>query len=520
MFYPPTIPINIFSFLILCLFWGGVSYWLSKRSDEPAREKWLFHGLIGVLSSLATLLLLTAFSFVPDDWSAVRMAVPLSLFYGYPLYPDINSNPANCNVYLPLGFLHYLPAAFLGFVLKSPSVCLFLGWITSLVLYFAPLLILIYRLTVEFRYKIILFLLAFIITFSVAPLRYVATMIHVDTLSIFLLGGAICIICPISKLHEPRKYALYIFGVFVSASLFVKQTTIPISFLIWMGAFVVFPKARLKIFLPAFFSFFILCMFFYVFIENKLMWFYCFEIASKTPQVLSFLDSSVALVKYNYQLIVLFFLLLLFQAKISLKPIKATIHSSIFIFLAPAFIVAILLSIYTFTKWGADSNHFILPSYLLTIFVVIVMSEFITNNKKIHFYVAMVFAIAFVLLGLKSYLSSYCGWYLWVYNPHELTYQLNLKFPEKYYFPWQPLGSLLAEGKFYHLDPGLQMDPITNSANYSEEIIKRYMPPCPFFIAVRPFGRESYLAHKLNGLLINTDALPEELKSWDVYIIK
>ena len=520
MFYPPTIPINFVTFLIFSLFWGGVSFAISWKVGDRSREAWILHGLTGLLASRASLLLLTAFSFVPDDWSAVRMAVPLSLFYGYPLYPDINSDPANCNVYLPLGFLHYIPAAFLGFVLKSPSVCLFFGWITSLVLYFTPLLILIYRLTNETRYKIILFLLAIIITFSVAPLRYVATMIHVDALSIFLLGGALCLVFPNGKLHDLGKYSYSIFGVLLGASLFVKQTTIPITFLILLLTLIKFPKLISKVSLSFLISLLFFGLFSCVFLDFKLIWFYCFELASKTPQVSSVLESISAFLKYNYQLIILLAVLLFFQNRRLNLSIYSGIKNKNFLFLAPVFIVSILLSIYTFTKWGADSNHFILPSYLMLIFIIFLIGNLISVKLTLHKFAIISFAILSVFAGMKSYLSTYCGWYLWVNNPHEISYKVSLSFPEKFYFPWQPIGSLMAKGKFYHLDPGLQMDPITKSANYSQATIAKFIPSSPFFIAVRPWGRESYLVQKLNGSLIDSSELPQEIKSWNVYLIK
>ena len=520
MYYPPTIPINFLTFLLFSLFWGGVSFAFAWKTGDRSREFWVLHVLTGLLASLASLLLLTSFSFVPDDWSAVRMAVPLSLFYGYPLYPDITSDPANCNVYLPLGFLHYIPASFLGFVLKSPTVCLFFGWITSLILFFTPLLILIYRLTIDIRLKIIIFLLAFIITFSVAPLRYVATMIHVDALSIFLLGGALCIVFPNRKLHDLGNYLYCIFGALLGASLFVKQTTIPITLLILLLALIIFPKSRKKVSLSFFISLFIFGLFSCVFIDFKLIWFYCIELASKTPQVSSVLESSSAFLNYNYQLIILFAVLLFFQIGTSKFSVYSGIQIKNYLFLSPVFIVSTLLSIYTFTKWGADSNHFILPSYLLLIFIIVLICDLI-SLKLITYKIAVIsFAVLSVFAGMKSYLSTYCGWYLWVNNPHEISYQVSLKFPGKFYFPWQPIGSLMAEGKFYHLDPGLQMDPITKSTNYSQATIEKFLPSVPFFIAVRPWGRESYLVQKLNGSLVDSSELLQDIKSWNVYLIK
>jgi hypothetical protein len=156
----------------------------------------------------------------------------------------------------------------------------------------------------------------------------------------------------------------------------------------------------------------------------------------------------------------------------------------------------------------------------MLLFVVVIFSKTSAVDALKHRVVAIVVICTCLYPGIKNYLSSYCGWYLWVNNPHEISYRVALKHPDKFYFPWQPLGALIADGKLYHIDPGLQMDPITESSNYSDSVIEKFLPNKPFIIAVRKYGRESYLVKKLNSLQIAADDLPLEIKSWNIYLSK
>jgi hypothetical protein len=44
MFYPPTIPINILTFLIFSLFWGGVSFAYAWKVGDRSRDAWALMG--------------------------------------------------------------------------------------------------------------------------------------------------------------------------------------------------------------------------------------------------------------------------------------------------------------------------------------------------------------------------------------------------------------------------------------------------------------------------------------------
>jgi hypothetical protein len=74
------------------LVWGSLTWvFLGKQESKKALAE---HGLIGLLGALASMLLLTAFSFVPDDWSACRLSWSGGLLCGYNLYAG-DAGPSN-----------------------------------------------------------------------------------------------------------------------------------------------------------------------------------------------------------------------------------------------------------------------------------------------------------------------------------------------------------------------------------------------------------------------------------------
>ena len=141
MFYPPTIPINFLSFLLLSLFWAGVSFAFSWKVGDRSREAWIFHGLIGLFGGLASLGLLTAVSFIPDDWNACRLSWSGGILCGYSLYSG-EAGPSNGFFYPPVGAWFYIPAAALGLLFKSAQISLFIGWLMSLLCMLLPIFLL------------------------------------------------------------------------------------------------------------------------------------------------------------------------------------------------------------------------------------------------------------------------------------------------------------------------------------------------------------------------------------------
>jgi hypothetical protein len=512
MFYPPTIPINILTFLILSLFWGGVSFAYAWKVGDRSRDAWVLHGLTGVLASLSSLLLLTAIGFIPDDWSATRMSVPLSLLYGYPLYSDLASHPANANFYLPFGFLGFLPAAYLGYLFNSPSVCLFLGWATTMLFYFSPFYIFIRRFKLNNKIKLNLFLLCIVITLSTPSLRYVATMIHVDAAGFLCIATALSLTLPISSNAIPSKVDFVIAGIALGISVFIKQTFWPIALVVFILIIFYYRNASKK-FIISFFITVISCICLIVALfDIRTIWNYAFNAASSAPDGCSVGQSLTAFFNINWPILLviafLFCLLFYYRSGSLQRPFKDAVFGIVIISLC-----AFPLSVYTFTKLGSDSNHFIFPSALLLFLLLYCLSQILKNIPQNNS--CFLFVIILSLFPSYTYLKTYCGWYLWVNNPHEVAYRVCKKYADhSFYFPWQPMASLLAYGKMYHIDQAIFYEEVNGMHSRSPENINMFLPKRPFIIALRPFGAPSFLADKFQSTEIESSQSIPELLEW------
>jgi hypothetical protein len=67
-------------------------------------------------------------------------------------------------------------------------------------------------------------------------------------------------------------------------------------------------------------------------------------------------------------------------------------------------------------------------------------------------------------------------------NHQQVAYELALRRPGEVYFPWQPLASLLAEGKLYHFEYGV-FDRVLGGYPPTQEHLRANLPPAVRWIA-------------------------------------
>ena len=497
---------NWVTFCVLFLIWGMLS-WVFLGRREKTKESLAEHGLIGLLGALASMLLMTAFSFVPDDWSANRIAVPLSWLYGYPIYSSLEKDPSNCNFYLPFGFAGYLPTALISYLIKSPDICLFSGWVQTLVFYFTPIGILLIRFRNNRTVFATSFLFAVIVSLSSPALRYIATMIHVDAFGLFCIGSAIALITPISE-SRSQKISFTAAGILLGLSFFIKQTFIPFTILIIIW---VIYQNRLYAFrfLLSLLSTIISCILLtMIFVDVRLLWLYGFEASSSVPSIRSYYKSLIEFIIISWPILLI----------IAISSFWKKIFTDSWVaFLLGLGILASIFSIYTYTKAGADVNHFSLPLYLFLILLLIIF----VKQKNINYKITFKVFLCVILLIPQSFLffKTYCGWFLWVNNSHRIAYQFYKNYPsQEVYFPWQPLSALLAKQVMYHLDQGCAFEEIDNVGYRSVQNQEMHLPSKPFKIAVRPYGAPSYLVEKLSAQ--PADNSFKDLEGWRIYNVE
>ncbi len=476
---------------------------------------WIFPVIFALAGLLVFASLTTAAGFIPDDWSACRIAVPLALLNEQHLYSDLNNNPANCFFYLPAGAWMYLPAAAIGKIAHSVSLCLIAGWSETIILYFLPILILLARSTRPRIEKTYFLLIAIILTFATASLRYVATMIHVDAIGISLSGCAVAMLIPGRTLVSLNRYFVALSGSLLALSLLTKQTFWPPIILLFLMLLWLISKNHRWCYLISFSITAISLLLLTATLENPhFFWLFAVQSASHVPQVASFSKSIQTFFLVNYPVFVPAILVIGGVVLGGIKSFRIEKGWWVLIFIS---FLSSPLGIYSYTKAGADVNHFAFSSYFLLFSLILffLISELHARPPEM-FFSGLIILISF--FSLASYLKLNCGPYLWMNNPHQIAFEYQKKHgSNEIYFPWQPVGSLLLNNSF-HLDPGLRFESINSTGKRSDSNLCNFLPPGNFKIAVRPYGAPSYLVELLHAK-VSSEAIPE-LPGWTIYETK
>ena len=506
----PTIPINIITFVVMAIVFSGIGLWMT-RSTMNLRTRSLQVLGFGTSGALALMSTITAVEYIPNDWSACRIAVPLSLLYGYHLYSNLNTDPSNAFYYLPIGAWLYIPAAIIGKIYNSATVCLTCGWLTTVCAYLTPLIVLLYRLKNICVVNILLIFTILIYSLSLPQLKYVFTMIHVDAAGIMLAGTSLVLILPLKNQNNVRFLNLNLFasGILLGLAIFVKQTLWPTIVLISIAGIYIHRKKALivlcGVILSSIVSIAVIC------VEESpyLIKLYCFQASTSIPQGMKLIDSLKTYISISwaaYAALIFLFVLIMVQVRNNNSIYLVLLLSVISLIITP-------FSIYTFSRSGADVNHFAWPLYLILCSIIILLSSLAAEGEK-EFICGLLPVILLGSFMAVPYLKTNCGWYLLNNNPHQCALDYAIKNPGKIYFPWQPLTSLFAEKKMYHIDQGLMFEEMLKIQNRSAANINAYLPPPPFKIALRPFSAPSYVVQKEG--YVEAPSVPD-LPGWKIY---
>ncbi len=517
---------NWVTFCVLFLIWG-VASWIFLGKREKSKEALAEYGLIGLLGSMASMLLITAFSFVPDDWSACRLSWSGGLLSGYNLYLGENG-PSNGFFYPPVGAWFYIPAAAVGIFFQTAQASLLIGWCMSFLCILLPIIILLWRFKIHYstwNSIIVCFLVGVAFSLSLPQLRYLATMVHVDSPSALFLGLCIVLLLPLSDNDKFVAVRIIFGGVFFGLAALTKQSVWPIVPLLGFGIIIRYGFNNAIKFLSSYLiTSLVIFILFYIAGENLkeayyMVWRWPMNQVSITP-ISECLKQTIII---NFPIILSMIVLGSVIIKTGVKINKNVLISLLFLVMAGLWMM--LFSILTRTKIGADANHLALPSYLFVISVLMLINNIfnISSKPKKHVYVCIFLVFAFVGLTAIPYIKTYCGWYLWVNNSHtqafnyERTYSSEGDQASNLYFPWQVFSTLIATGKLYHIDDCLRYEEAAGWTRTNQSL-KQFLPEKPFKIAVRPFGAPSYICQKIGMQKIAPEShFSKYLPNWTIY---
>ncbi len=391
----------------------------------------------------------------------------------------------------------------------------------SMACIFTPIVLLIHRLnqkaTLRHAEVFLTLSLAAGLIFSCPPLRYVATMIHVDSPALLFLGLSIVMILPINSDKKPLVFEkLQWAGCFLSLAMFSKQSVWPIMPLIIAS---VMQQQGLKAgirFLASALLTLLLALGIMFSLENgsesfRMIW----QLPTHQSVVTPAIFAARQLLLAALPLLILLGILVVFLF-FRPEPLDVSVKKSAYLLLLMALWMA-PFAIVTRMRMGADVNHLALPCYLTllgALTLVPSMMSCLFNSESITSpFLFSLLGTALLATALSPYLSQSCGWYLWSHNSHQQALCYEENHLPRTYFPWQIYSMLIAEGKLYHLDDCLRYESAAGWKR-STDSLRKYFPEEPFQIALRPFGAPSFIAQEFHYRKISSSPF---LKNWELF---
>jgi hypothetical protein len=423
-------------------------------------------------------------------WNQVRVAPAVSLAAGYTLYYPTDQGPVTGNIYGPMASIAFLPAT----AASTPSGVLRVGTALSLCLYFMPLLWL-----ARFSHdrdgagrQAGLFALALfpIVTFlrPGGSLEYVATLIHADAPALGF-GGAACAVLYTDAENRWRSLALSaLFGVLAVWS---KQVMGPllVAMPLWLwwdagfrtavryaawsvGAGVLIAAVSLTAF------------------DGRALVFNLLNVPGHHP-----VDSSWGKFPENLLRVMLEWLshgtvtLGLLSVGVILTLYDAERPRSRWTLFLVAALAVLPTSIWGRLKVGGDRNALSFSLYFLLLAACLLLRERAVLGR----YWLVVLAVSGgALLLIRAQQERFAMLAARGPSETELVHAYLQGHPGEAYFPWNPLGHLLAEGRLHHFDYGL-FDRELAGFPPSADHVRAGVPSSARFLCFPPTANMTYV---------------------------
>ena len=463
-----------------------------------------------------------------DPWNAARLTPIVALQGGTALYQPLDQGPVLSTVVGPMAFIFYWPICLL--LPSSPTPLILAAGALNLFSFAVLLFSLLTRFRVSQREKLLAALVAVHLALSFASLRYSLFSIHADAPAL-ILGATGCGLLILSD--GPIGWGRAITATtLLAVAVWSKQTSAPLyatallvalnrdgmrGFL-RMGAACLGSGALVSASL-------ILSCGFEELRSNMLTvplrhpW---MQMSLTTGEIFkSVLAVGTAakikvvaaeclhLVRTNWPLFAA--LLAAFALGLARAPLKTLFRSR----WASFGLTAILLfptAALGRTKVGGEINHesFVIL-FLIAAFVCwLLEAEFPVGTRP----VVIVCVLTPLALSNAPRLMEYPGWRSANDNQNEAAYRYDKSQPGRIYFPWNPLTSVLNDGKVYHFDYGV-FDRDLGGAEVSRQHILAGLPsPRPLIASY--VAHHDYILRKHFPDYVRRKADPD-LPDWQIY---
>ena len=440
-------------------------------------------------------------------WNDIRLARTFALLAGQQIYPGPSDGPLHAGIYGPVGFALYSPAT----VFSSPDPALATGTFLSIIMGFVPVLLILgdSRITSEVCPRLrALLVCAVFFHFYFAAAQEGLWVIHVDAPAVFL--AALGLYAAVR--HGGRdsfSWALGASVVFCALAPWAKQTVAPVllapplyfwclgnrraavQFILGLAA----ASCLLGAAFGAWFGFDRLV--FTMMTMSSRHPLYPSQIVYAHRQVGDFLD--IALLAAL--LVVAVLLLRGEQADTQAGRREQVFDWSVWPIFLAATIFVLPTAILGRLKEGGTDNNYGAVDYFLTIAVVLCLLRFTARPAfREHRVLPGALAVAIGLLlsmqllraipdvvRLPGQMTAFLRG-----TPSQEAFEFARRNPGKTFFPWHPLGPLLAEGRLYHISYGVHQRKLAG-LEVTPSHLRAHLPPHMEYVAVRsvvePFTR-------------------------------
>jgi hypothetical protein len=477
--------------LLACLV--GARFFFALRG-RPILDRWIAGSIPVWLVAFASFVVQAVLDGPYRHWNAIRITPTLGLFAGYTLYYGPGSGPVTGNIYAPFATVAYLPAV----CASTPSGIIGVGTLISLAWYFAPVLWLYVRLDDprEDRstrraqwHTLALFPL---VTYNLEKsLRYSAAFIHADAPALGLACAAGAVLY-VDRHHRWRS--LLASALLAVLSVWSKQVMAPLLaalplWVLWTAGW----KVGLRYALALVGAGSLVLAVSLAALDGRDLFFNVVTIPGRHPWEGRF-PNNLAWVALEFQNQA--FLLAILLAFGALYPLALDTGArspfpqwldrnrwSLFL------LVGLLLlptSLAGRLKVGGDLNALSFTLYFLLLAVCLMLREGIARpqagvwvgetrrcgepsgtasarlaaatSEPIRTGSCLLSVIAVTGSGLLA-IQGQCQRYVAISEPRintpEVVYSYLKNHPGEAYFPWNPMGHVMAEGKYHHFEYGL-----------------------------------------------------------------
>ncbi len=506
----------------------SLSIYRGTNGTPPVRA------VLAVLTGLAAALTLLEIAALwlwqtGDPWNNARLTPAIALHYGFRLYYPLYEGPVLSTVVGPMAFLAYWP---IGFVRGSPTTLILAGTALNLIVCATLLAALVRRLSQDRPIRLLVSLVGAQLALSYPSLRYSLFCIHADAPALLLGGlGAGLVIFDHGGLAWKRCVAA---ALCLTLSVWAKQSLAPIFlaliavaglhhgargatrfvvacavvgtaisglFVTWIG----YSNLRDNMFVvPAHHPW-------------RQMGLATGDITGGLLAVGAFQNTKVIvaaslnIVRQNW----FFFAMLLAALTEHMLRSRPGRRWPRHAWVAWLIIAVGLLPTAAIgrTKVGGEINHeSFVVFFLVAAFISWLSSIAQEHGRPVPARIAAVLAVLVLMNAPRA--LEYSGWSAAWDNQNETAYRYDLRHPGQIYFPWNPLSSLLAEGKLYHFDYGV-FDRNLGGARVSSAHLAQHLPspqpPIASFIAHQDYILRTYFS--------DYAARPPlaELPGWKIY---